>query len=143
MVDVAIDLILVDMLGKQLADDEEYLRTTAVEGETARIGHHTTIDGDGESTSQLLEATQLPNDTEHQLAGAGSLGLRDGQVGIYIGFQMVVDENLTSRTLDQSRLHILDTTSKWFGVTYAADREETVNRIQKLVDEGVYPNKLF
>ena len=38
---------------------------------------------------------------------------------------------------------VLDTTSKWFGVTYAADREATVERIQKLVDEGVYPNKLF
>jgi hypothetical protein len=38
---------------------------------------------------------------------------------------------------------VLDTTSKWFGVTYAADREATVERIQQLVDEGVYPNKLF
>lgn len=38
---------------------------------------------------------------------------------------------------------VLDTTSVWFGVTYAADREATVERIKKLVDEGVYPNKLF
>lgn len=38
---------------------------------------------------------------------------------------------------------VLDTTSKWFGVTYAADRQGTVDRIQKLVDEGVYPEKLF
>jgi len=38
---------------------------------------------------------------------------------------------------------VLDTTSKWFGVTYAADREDTVKRIKKLVNEGVYPNKLF
>ena len=36
-----------------------------------------------------------------------------------------------------------DTTSVWFGVTYAADRDATVARIKKLVDEGVYPNKLF
>lgn len=40
-------------------------------------------------------------------------------------------------------VEVLDTTSKWFGVTYAADRQATVDRIQKLVDEGVYPNKLF
>ena len=40
-------------------------------------------------------------------------------------------------------VQVLDTTSKWFGVTYAADREATVERIQKLIDEGVYPNKLF
>lgn len=38
---------------------------------------------------------------------------------------------------------VLDTTSKWFGVTYSADRPGTVARIQQLVDEGVYPNKLF
>ena len=38
---------------------------------------------------------------------------------------------------------VLDTTSKWFGVTYAADRQGVVDRIQRLVDEGVYPNKLF
>ena len=42
-----------------------------------------------------------------------------------------------------STVEVLDTTSKWFGVTYAADREATVERIQQLVDEGVYPNKLF
>lgn len=38
---------------------------------------------------------------------------------------------------------VLDTTSKWFGVTYAADRQATVDRIKKLIDEGVYPNQLF
>ena len=42
-----------------------------------------------------------------------------------------------------STVEVLDTTSKWFGVTYAADRDATVERIKKLVDEGVYPNKLF
>ena len=42
-----------------------------------------------------------------------------------------------------STVEVLDTTSKWFGVTYAADREATVGRIQQLVDEGIYPNKLF
>lgn len=38
---------------------------------------------------------------------------------------------------------VLDTTSKWFGVTYAADRQATVDRIQTLINEGVYPAKLF
>ncbi len=38
---------------------------------------------------------------------------------------------------------VLDTTSKWFGVTYSEDRPETVERIAKLVEDGVYPNKLF
>ena len=38
---------------------------------------------------------------------------------------------------------VLDTTSKWFGVTYAEDRPDTVARIKALVDAGVYPEKLF
>ena len=42
-----------------------------------------------------------------------------------------------------STVQVLDTTSKWFGVTYAADRQATVERIQQLVDDGTYPNRLF
>ncbi len=42
-----------------------------------------------------------------------------------------------------STCEVLDTTSKWFGVTYSADRPGTVARIQQLIDEGVYPEKLF
>lgn len=38
---------------------------------------------------------------------------------------------------------VLDTTSTWFGVTYPADREGVVARIKQLVEEGVYPEKLF
>lgn len=38
---------------------------------------------------------------------------------------------------------VLDTTSKWFGVTYAADRDAVVAKIQSLIDAGVYPAKLF
>ena len=38
---------------------------------------------------------------------------------------------------------VLDTTSKWFGVTYAADRESVVAKIQSLIDDGTYPAKLF
>ena len=38
---------------------------------------------------------------------------------------------------------VLDTTSKWFGVTYAADRQGVVDKIQSLVNEGVYPEKLW
>ena len=40
-------------------------------------------------------------------------------------------------------VQVLDTTSKWFGVTYAADRQGTVDRIQSLIDDGTYPAKLF
>ena len=38
---------------------------------------------------------------------------------------------------------VLDTTSQWFGVTYAEDRPATVSRIAALVAEGTYPSPLF
>ena len=38
---------------------------------------------------------------------------------------------------------VLDTTSKWFGVTYPEDRPEVVEKFKKLGEEGVYPDKMF
>jgi dTDP-glucose pyrophosphorylase len=42
-----------------------------------------------------------------------------------------------------ARVKVLDTTSKWFGVTYAEDRASVVAKIQELVIQGEYPAKLF
>ena len=42
-----------------------------------------------------------------------------------------------------AHVKVLDTTSQWFGVTYADDRPTTVARIEQLIKDGVYPNKLF
>ena len=53
---------------------------------------------------------------------------------------LMVNKLINEKT---STVQVLVTTSKWFGVTYAADRQDTVDRIQKLIDEGVYPSKLF
>ena len=38
---------------------------------------------------------------------------------------------------------VLDTPSKWFGVTYANDRQMVVDKLRSLVDAGVYPSPLF
>ncbi|RHJ85363.1 nucleotidyltransferase [Parabacteroides sp. AM08-6] len=53
---------------------------------------------------------------------------------------LVVNELITKGI---ASVKVLDTTSKWFGVTYAADRQGVVDKIQALVDAGEYPNKLF
>ncbi len=42
-----------------------------------------------------------------------------------------------------SSVKVLDTPSKWFGVTYADDRPGVVEKLQKLVDDGVYPSPLW
>lgn len=38
---------------------------------------------------------------------------------------------------------VLDTTSKWFGVTYPEDRPEVVAKLAKLHEDGQYPDKMF
>lgn len=53
---------------------------------------------------------------------------------------LMVDKLVKENT---ATVEVLDTASKWFGVTYPEDRPETVAKIQKLVDDGVYPSKLF
>ena len=53
---------------------------------------------------------------------------------------LVVNNLITS---GRARVKVLDTTAVWFGVTYAADRQDTVDKIKALVDAGEYPAKLF
>jgi hypothetical protein len=38
---------------------------------------------------------------------------------------------------------VLDTSAKWFGVTYAEDRQSVVDKINRLIADGIYPEKLY
>ena len=38
---------------------------------------------------------------------------------------------------------VLDTPSRWFGVTYPEDRPQVVMKLNNMINEGVYPAKLF
>lgn len=38
---------------------------------------------------------------------------------------------------------VLDTPSKWFGVTYAEDKPQVIMKINALIHKGIYPAKLF
>ena len=40
-------------------------------------------------------------------------------------------------------VEVLTTTSKWFGVTYSADKPDVIAKLQALIAEGVYPNGLW
>lgn len=53
---------------------------------------------------------------------------------------LMVNELITKGT---ASVKVLDTTSKWFGVTYAEDRQSVVDKIQALINAGEYPEKLF
>lgn len=52
----------------------------------------------------------------------------------------VVNDMISDGT---ATLKVISTPSKWFGVTYAADRDATVAQFKHLAEEGVYPTPLF
>lgn len=43
----------------------------------------------------------------------------------------------------QARCRVLRSTASWFGVTYREDRPRVVADIRKLIEQGVYPEKLW
>ena len=43
----------------------------------------------------------------------------------------------------QEKVHVLRSDAAWFGVTYKKDRTFVLGEIQKLIQTGVYPEKLF
>jgi len=44
---------------------------------------------------------------------------------------------------NETRVKLLHSSARWFGVTYHEDRELAVNKIKNLVEEGVYPENLW
>ena len=53
---------------------------------------------------------------------------------------LVVNEMINS---GKASVKVLDTTSKWFGVTYQEDKESVKAGIQSLYDKGCYPEPLW
>ena len=43
----------------------------------------------------------------------------------------------------QKQVHVLRTSSKWFGVTYKEDKPFVSQQIQELIDDDTYPKQLF
>jgi UTP-glucose-1-phosphate uridylyltransferase len=52
----------------------------------------------------------------------------------------LIDELIQNKLLN---VNILDTTSKWFGVTYQEDRPIVIDKLNKLIEEGIYPKDLW
>ncbi len=53
---------------------------------------------------------------------------------------LMVDKLIKDKT---ATCEVLDTTSKWFGVTYPEDRPEVVEKLKALHEAGTYPDKMF
>ena len=51
----------------------------------------------------------------------------------------MVDELIKQKAV---KVKVLNTSAKWFGVTYKEDRETVVEAVKSLIDKGIYPDKL-
>ena len=53
--------------------------------------------------------------------------------------------NIVAELLKEDRINVkvLETHDKWFGVTYAEDKEYVQNAFKQLIADGVYPEKLW
>jgi len=52
----------------------------------------------------------------------------------------VVDDLLKEGKIS---VKVMDTTEKWYGVTYKEDKQHVVDAIKKKIENGIYPEKLW
>ena len=66
--------------------------------------------------------------------------VKDGDLKSEYLLPTIVDQCIRE---DKAKVRLLETPDKWFGVTYKEDKPTVVAAIRKLVEDGVYPEKLF
>lgn len=44
---------------------------------------------------------------------------------------------------NEAKVKLMSTPAKWFGITYSKDKPEVIHQLQGLVEDEIYPNKLF
>lgn len=64
----------------------------------------------------------------------------DMNEGAEIYIPTVIDSLIKNNVLN---VKVIDTESDWFGVTYQEDKPFVMQKIQQLISEGVYPEKLW
>lgn len=67
-------------------------------------------------------------------------GVKEGDVKAEYLLPSIIDQCIRQ---GKAKVRVLETKDKWFGVTYKEDKPAVVASIRKLVDDGVYPEKLF
>ena len=67
-------------------------------------------------------------------------GLKEGDIKSEYLLPSVIDRMIQE---GQATVKVLETHDKWFGVTYAEDKQTVVDAFKALHDAGVYPEKLF
>lgn len=66
--------------------------------------------------------------------------LQEGDIKTEYLLPKIIDRLIREK---KARVRVLETKDKWFGVTYLEDKPAVTKAIRGLVDQGIYPQKLF
>ena len=67
-------------------------------------------------------------------------GICEGDIKAEYLLPAMIDQAIRNK---KATVRVLETRDKWFGVTYKEDKPSVVAAIRRLIDAGVYPEKLF
>ena len=58
--------------------------------------------------------------------------------------EYLIPDILTKEIKDNRAIvKVIETNDKWYGITYKEDKESVVKAISDMINEGIYPNKLW
>lgn len=130
-------------------NDEGYLTGVVERTDIARVDGVITFTGDNGESEHTAETTPVSMNmwgfTPDYFAYSEEhfkrfLDENIGKPKAEFFIPLVVNDLIVSGKVT---VKVLDTTAKWFGVTYAADRQGVVDKINALIAAGEYPSKLW
>lgn len=85
-------------------------------------------------------STEMIKELEERFSAFLEKGLKENPLKCEYFLPFVVDELLKE---NKAQVKVLETTEKWYGVTYKEDRESVTKALREKVTEGIYPEKLW
>ncbi len=127
-------------------------------GNLARVVEHSRIERKGKAAESFTEDGAVVDFTGDEIVSMNMWGftpsLFDCLEGLFIEFltehgREMKSEFFIPRAVDtlvkrgKAAVKVMTSEDKWFGITYREDKPGLVAGIRKLVEQGVYPNRLF
>lgn len=130
-------------------NEEHILQDVRETFDIRKVGDHAEAVRDGEELTLSLEqpvsmnmwgfTTEFIKELDMRFADFLK-GIEGNELKAEYLLPSIVDDLIKE---DSAQVTVLDTSDKWFGVTYQQDKDAVKEALQKLVDQGVYPEKLF
>ena len=67
-------------------------------------------------------------------------GIKEGDIKAEYLLPKIIDQQIKA---GKARVKVLETRDKWFGVTYKEDKDAVVASIRRLIEAGVYKERLY